>query len=95
MKTLLCTLAVSLAAVTASAGQWSGPPTSEPAAGSQPPASGWSVTPALSVSRTFDDNVLLHGPGDSQDRDYINVINPRAEVNYKGQRSEVALRWPL
>jgi hypothetical protein len=93
MKILLASLVVSLAAAAASAGQQSDALVADPASGAQQPTAGWSVTPALAVSRSFDDNVLLHGPGDPQESDYINVINPQAAATYHGQRSDVSVRY--
>ena len=60
---------------------------------SQGPMSGWSVTPSLLLSRTYDDNVLLRGPGDQTVEDYINIINPKAEVLYHGVKSEFSARY--
>ncbi|HXD73730.1 MAG TPA: hypothetical protein VN628_08340 [Vicinamibacterales bacterium] len=55
--------------------------------------SGWLVTPSLLLSRTSDDNVLMHGPGDTQDHDLINVINPRADLNYNGRLTQFASNY--
>ena len=94
MKILLASLVVCLAAAAASAGQQSDALVADPALGTAGTASpGWSLTPAIVLSRTFDDNVLLHGPGDPQESDYINVINPRAEASYHGQRSDLAIHY--
>ena len=93
MKTLFAWLLVSLAAATASAGQQSDALVADPAAGGQPVLAGWSLIPAVMVSRTFDDNVLLLGPGDPHERDYINVINPQAAATFHGQRSDVSIRY--
>jgi hypothetical protein len=59
----------------------------------QGPMSGWSVTPTLLLSRTYDDNVLLRGPGDQTVEDYINIINPKGEVLYHGVKSEFSARY--
>jgi hypothetical protein len=59
----------------------------------QGPMSGWSVTPTLLLSRTYDDNVLLRGPDDLTVEDYINIINPKAEVLYHGVKSEFSARY--
>jgi len=92
MSALFRTLVVSLAlAVVAS-----------PAAGQQgytspdimvTPPPGWSLTPAMGASQTWDDNVTLKGPGDSPASDIINVVNPRAELNYIGPRGQLAARY--
>jgi hypothetical protein len=93
MKILLASLVVSLAAAAAAAGQQGDALQDPSTAGTRPPSAGWSVTPTLLVSRTFDDNVLLHGPGDPLERDYINVINPRGEANYHGRLSDVSFTY--
>ena len=48
------------------------------------PPPGWSLTPAMGVSQTWDDNVTLKGHGDNPVSDMINVVNPRAELNFTG-----------
>jgi hypothetical protein len=92
MSVLFRTLVVSLAlAVVAS-----------PAAGQQgytspdimvTPPPGWSLTPAMGASQTWDDNTTLKGPGDNPVSDIINVVNPRAELNYIGPRGQLAARY--
>ena len=57
------------------------------------PPPGWSLTPALGVSQTWDDNVTLKGPGDNPISDIINVITPRAELNYMGPKGSLAARY--
>ena len=54
---------------------------------------GWSVTPSLLYSRTWDDNVLLRGPGDETIKDYINVLNPRGELTYHGRLTDFSARY--
>jgi hypothetical protein len=95
MTTLLRRLVVYAAAIWALAaspafGQLSGSFGDRAAQG---PMSGWSVTPSLLLSRTYDDNVLLRGPGDLTVDDYINIINPKAEVLYHGVKSEFSARY--
>jgi len=92
MKILLAALVVSLLSSAAAAGQRADAGPSD-LPGERGPIAGWSVTPTFLVSRMFDDNVLLHGPGDPQSTDYINVFNPRAEVGYTGRRDQVAMRY--
>src|ERR1051326_6243288 len=94
MRRALFAAALSLFAVAASAGQRTDAGSTDAVPGSsQAPTPGWTVTPAMLVSRTFDDNVLLHGPGDAQDRDYTNVMNPRGEVNYHGHLTDMSFRY--
>ena len=57
------------------------------------PPPGWSLTPAMGVSQTWDDNVTLKGPGDNPVSDIINVVNPRAELNFNGSRGQLAARY--
>jgi hypothetical protein len=78
MSALFRTLVVSLAlAVVASAAAGQQGYTSPDIMVTPPP--GWSLTPAMGASQTWDDNVTLKGPGDSPVSDIINVVNPRAE----------------
>src|SRR3977135_1736391 len=57
------------------------------------PPPGWSLPPAMGVSQTWDDHVTLKGPGDNPVRDMINVVNPRAELNFNGKRGQLAARY--
>jgi hypothetical protein len=57
------------------------------------PAPGWSLTPSLLYSRTWDDNVLLRAPGDQTIEDYINVLNPRGELDYHGRLTDFSARY--
>jgi hypothetical protein len=82
-------VAISAAAPPAFAGQLQSIP--EPAQGA--PVAGWSLTPSLLFSRTYDDNVLLRGPADPTVSDSINVINPKAEATYHGVRSDFSARY--
>jgi hypothetical protein len=93
MSTVLRTLAVSLALVTAAAPEALAqqaylPPTFTVTA---PP--GWSLTPALGASQTYDDNVTLTGPNGASVGDFVNVLNPSAELNYNGPRGQLAARY--
>ena len=57
------------------------------------PPPGWSLTPAMGVSQTWDDNITLKGPGDNPLSDVINVVNPRAELNFNSPRGQLAARY--
>jgi hypothetical protein len=57
------------------------------------PPPGWSLTPALGVSQTWDDNITLRGPGDNPVSDLVNVVNPRAELNFASSRGQLAARY--
>jgi hypothetical protein len=100
MRTLLRTLIVCAAAALlpsaqALAGQISGGDfSSTPSVPSTSvPTSGWSLTPSLLYSRTWDDNVLLRAPGDQTIEDFINVINPRGELSYHGRLTDFSARY--
>jgi hypothetical protein len=51
---------------------------------------GWTLTPTLLYSGTWDDNVLVRGQGDETIADFANVLNPRAQVDFKGRRGQLA-----
>jgi hypothetical protein len=87
MKTLVVLAAAFLAATTAAAGQQATSLVDASGSSSAVAVPGWSVTPGLLVSHTYDDNVLLRGAGDQIESDDINVINPRADVTYNGAHS--------
>ncbi len=95
MRTHIRMLAVyaATAAVLHAAPVIAGQLTSIPEPALNGPVSGWSATPSLLFSRTYDDNVLLHGAGDPTVTDYINVLNPRADVNFHGGRSDFTARY--
>jgi hypothetical protein len=54
---------------------------------------GWSLTPSLGASQTYDDNVTLKGPGETLISDFVNTLNPSAELNYNGSRGQLAARY--
>ena len=51
-------------------------------------AGGWTLTPTLLYSGSWDDNVLVRGRGDETLADFANVLNPRAQVDLKGRRGQ-------
>jgi hypothetical protein len=53
-----------------------------------PPASGWVLTPTLVFSTSRDDNVLARGVNDSPQADLLNVVNPRAALDFTGRRTQ-------
>lgn len=55
------------------------------------PVPGWTFTPTLIYSGTADDNVLMHGRGDATTGDYVNVVNPRGQLDYNGRYSQFDL----
>ena len=95
MRALILTLVVYAvaAAVLATPPAYAGQLTAFGDSSSQGPVSGWSVTPSLMVSRTYDDNVLLRAPGDQTVEDFITILNPKGELTYHGVHSEFAARY--
>src|SRR5882724_7225746 len=79
---------IATAAPTMAGQQWTAMPDATPA-----PPTGWSLTPSMGVSQTWDDNVLLRGPGDPREHDLINVLSPRAEMDFSGKQSQFAARY--
>jgi hypothetical protein len=61
-------------------------------ADAQAPA-GWSLTPSLSYSAAWDDNVLIRGAGDEAPADLLNVINPRTNLDYNGRRGQLSVSY--
>jgi hypothetical protein len=78
---LAAALAV-LAGVSSAAAQ------SAPEAETAAAAPGWTLTPALVFSTSRDDNVLARGNTDNPQADVVNVVNPRASLDFRGRRSE-------
>jgi hypothetical protein len=54
----------------------------------QAATSGWSATPSLVYSGSWDDNVLFHGRGDASRSDFLNVLNPRGDLEFNGKRTQ-------
>jgi len=52
------------------------------------PASGWVLTPTMLFSTSHDDNVLARGTTDSPQGDVVNVLNPRAALDFRGRRTQ-------
>jgi hypothetical protein len=51
-------------------------------------APGWTLTPAFVFSTSRDDNVLGRGNTDHPQGDVVNVLNPRAALDFRGRRSQ-------
>ncbi len=85
--------AVVLAASVATAGQQTDSTTDPSGSWQSEPSAGWTLTPSLVTSRTYDDNVLLRGPGDPLLHDYVNVMNPRGDLAYRGKRTEFTAQY--
>jgi uncharacterized protein (PEP-CTERM system associated) len=54
---------------------------------------GWSVTPSLGYSGSWDDNVLIRGNGDARASDFLNVVNPRGAVDFNGRRGQLSASY--
>ncbi len=77
--------------------------TAAPAAAGQAPrmttppdigtVSGWTLAPGLAVSQTWDDNVLLSGPGVPATGDRVAVFNPRGSLDYVGAHDTFTLDY--
>src|SRR3954451_16968049 len=46
---------------------------------------GWSVTPRVSTSAAFDDNVLIQGAGDNLASDLNTAVSPGGTLGYVGK----------
>jgi len=97
MSALLRTLVVSAltaallaAGHLASAGQVSDVPV-DPL--QSPTTPGWTLTPSLATSRTFDDNVLVRGPGDLTAQDYLTTVSPRGELAFNSPRGHFSAQY--
>jgi uncharacterized protein (PEP-CTERM system associated) len=64
-----------------------------PAASSAAAPAGWSVTPSMTYSAGWDDNVLVRGQGDNAAGDVVNVINPRGALNLNGRKGQFSLNY--
>jgi hypothetical protein len=51
---------------------------------------GWSVTPSLAYSGAYDDNVLIRSKNDVTPADFLNVVNPRATVDFNGRHTQLS-----
>jgi len=56
---------------------------------SQVQTGGWTLTPTMIVSSSWDDNVLIRGEGDEAPGDLVNIVNPRVQVDFKGRRGQL------
>jgi len=53
------------------------------------PVPGWTFTPSIIYQGAWDDNVLLRGKGDEAPRDFLNILNPKADVSFIGRRGQL------
>jgi len=90
MSALLRALAVSLALVIAAASAAAGQQGYlAPIATAVAVPPGWSLTPSLGLSQTYDDNVTLQGSANTVG-EFVNVVSPAASLNYTGQRGQLS-----
>ncbi|HUR33025.1 MAG TPA: hypothetical protein VM032_04470 [Vicinamibacterales bacterium] len=54
---------------------------------------GWSVTPRVSSSTAWDDNVLIQGKGDALSSDLNTAINPGGSLDFVGKRGSFAASY--
>jgi uncharacterized protein (PEP-CTERM system associated) len=54
---------------------------------------GWSFTPSMTYSMSWDDNVLIRGNGDVAPGDLLNMVNPRGTLNLNGKRSQLSATY--
>jgi hypothetical protein len=64
-----------------------------PAAANAAAPAGWSVTPSMTYSAGWDDNVLVRGQGDDKVGDVVNAINPHAALNLNGRKGQFSLSY--
>jgi len=57
------------------------------------PAAAWTFTPSILYQGSRDDNVLLRTRGDQAPGDFLNLVNPKATLNFTGRRSQVDLSY--
>src|ERR1700733_8508571 len=54
---------------------------------------GWSFTPSLAAGTSWDDNVLIRGTGDNAPGDLLNVIDPRATLDFNSPRGQLSATY--
>src|SRR5262249_59739690 len=54
---------------------------------------GWSVTPAISYSGAYDDNVLVRGEGDLPAKDFLSTVNPGVSLDFNGRRGQLSAAY--
>lgn len=54
----------------------------------------WTITPSVTVSETYSDNISLATSGSEQD-DYVTQINPSIKINGKGKQLELDLDYTM
>src|SRR6476620_11196673 len=84
MRTTIRVALVSLAALAIATAARAQDAESTPAAGP-----GWSFTPTLTYSGSWDDNPLILGQGDARS-DYTTGITPEGALDYMGRRTHLS-----
>src|SRR3954468_14178931 len=93
-RPIACTIALAAAALLAAATAAAQESNLVTAADANPLAPvGWSLTPSLTYSGAWDDNVLIRGKGDTTPADFLNVVNPRGTLDYNGRRGQVSATY--
>lgn len=65
-----------------------------PVPGANPQASpGWSFTPGVGVGTGWDDNVLVRGGDNETPDDVLNVVSPRAALDFNGLRGQLSANY--
>jgi uncharacterized protein (PEP-CTERM system associated) len=54
---------------------------------------GWSFTPTLAAGSSWDDNVLVRGNGDNAPGDVVNVLDPRAILDFNGTKGQLSASY--
>jgi hypothetical protein len=56
-------------------------------------APGWTFSPGMAVGTSWDDNVLVRGEGNETPNDVLNVLSPRAALDFNGRRSQFSATY--
>lgn len=64
-----------------------------PVPGQGQAAPGWTFNPGVAVGTSWDDNVLVRGEGNETPNDVLNVVSPRAALDYNGRRSQFSATY--
>jgi len=56
---------------------------------------GWTLTPAIGFSETYDDNISLFGRGSAEEQndDYISTVFPAADLHYGGRHTTMDMGY--
>jgi hypothetical protein len=65
----------------------------DPRLAEEPQPVGWSVTPRVTTSTAYDDNVLIQGKGETLSSDRNPALNPEGTLNYVGKLSSFSASY--